>query len=36
MEKLVFVSGNSGKISSVKNYAQAKNIPVSFYSLDFS
>ena len=36
MEELVFVSGNSGKISSVKNYAQAKNIPVSFYSLDFS
>ena len=31
MEELVFVSGNSGKISSVKNYAQAKNIPVSFY-----
>lgn len=35
MEKLIFVSGNSGKISSVKKYAKAKNIPISFCSLNF-
>jgi len=35
MEKLIFVSGNSGKISSVKKYAKAKNILISFCSLNF-
>ena len=35
MEKLVFVSGNSGKISSVIMYAQLKKIPVYYCSLDF-
>ena len=35
MEKLTFVSSNSGKISSVKNYSQAYGIPVSIYSLEF-
>lgn len=36
MEKLVFVSGNPGKIRFVRMYAQLRKVPVCFCSLDFS